>query len=85
MLILKNSGVLSSSKLLAATMGFVGFIAGIVYSFGGAMHDVLITGSVNAGTAIAFFALIGMPIMFAFLGFVVGAIGAFLYNLVAGC
>jgi len=81
---LKKIGVLSSSKLLAFLMAVVGLIAGIIYSFGGAIYDVLTTGSVNLGTALAFLALIGMPIIFAIPGFIVGAIGAFLYNLVAG-
>lgn len=80
----KKIGVLSSSKLLGVLMGLVGLIAGIVYSFGGAIYDVFTTGSVNFGTALAFFALIGMPIIFAIPGFIVGAIGAFLYNLAAG-
>lgn len=81
---MKVIGVLSSSKLLAFLMAVVGLIAGILYSFGGAIYDVLTTGSVNLGTALAFLALIGMPIIFAIPGFIVGAIGAFLYNLVAG-
>jgi hypothetical protein len=81
---LKKIGVLSSSKLLAVLMAIVGLIAGILYSFGGAIYDVFTTGSVNLGTALAFLALIGMPLIFAVPGFIVGAIGAFLYNLVAG-
>ena len=59
-------------------MSFVGLIAGILYSFGGAIYDLLTT-----GTALAFLALIGMPILFATFGFMVGLIEAFLYNLFA--
>ena len=81
---LKKIGVLSSSKLLAIVMALIGLIAGIVYSFGGAILDILTTGSVNSGTALAFLALIGMPIIFSVPGFIAGALGAFLYNLVAG-
>jgi len=80
---LKKIGVLSSSKLFAVLMGVIGLITGIIYSFGGAIYDVITTGSVNLGTALAFFALIGMPIIFALPGFIIGSIGAFLYNLVA--
>ena len=80
---LKRIGVLSSSKLLAVLMAFIGLIAGMLYSFGGAIYDVLTTGSVNLGTALAFLALIGMPIIFAMFGFIVGLIEAFLYNLFA--
>ena len=60
-------------------MAFIGLIAGILYAFGGAIYE-LFTGTLNSGTALAFFALIGMPIIFAAFGFVFGAIGAFLYN-----
>jgi hypothetical protein len=81
---LKKIGVLFLAKLQAVIMAFVGLIAGILYSFGGAIYDVLTTGSVNSGTALAFLALIGMPIVSATFGFIVGAIGAFLYNSVAG-
>jgi len=81
---LRKTGVLFLAKLQAVIMAIVGLIAGILYSFGGAIYDVPTTGSVNLGTALAFFALIAMPILFAIFGFIVGAIGAFLYNLVAG-
>ncbi len=81
---LKSIGVVSSAKLLAGIMTLVGLLAGILYSFGGAIYDVLTTGTVNSGTALAFLALIGMPVLFAIFGFLVGFMGAFLYNLVAG-
>ena len=65
-------------------MAFIGLVAGILYSFGGAIYDVLTTVSVNLGTALAFLALIGMPIVFAVFGFIAGAIGAPICNFVAG-
>lgn len=79
---LKRIGVLSSAKLQAILMALLGLVAGISYSFGGAIYE-LTTGSLNSGTALAFLALIGMPVVFAIVGFIGGAIGAFLYNLVA--
>jgi len=48
--------------------------------FGGAIYDALTIG-LNLGTALAFFALIGMPISYAAFGFLLGLIEAFLYNL----
>jgi len=92
---LKKIGVVSSSKLLAVLMAFIGLIAGIFYSFGGLIIDALVTigwisssaastSGLGFGTVLAFGALIGMPIIFAIPGFISGAIGAFLYNLVAG-
>ena len=80
---LKKIGMFSFAKFQAVLMALVGLIFGILYSFGGAIYDVLTTGSVNLGTALAFLALIGMPIMFATFGFIVGLIAAFLYNLFA--
>jgi hypothetical protein len=79
----KKIGVLSFAKFQAILMSFVGLIAGILYSFGGAIYDLLTTGTVNWGTALAFLALLGMPILFATFGFMVGLIEAFLYNLFA--
>ncbi len=73
-------------------MAIVGLIAGILYSVGGAIYDVLVsigwitsasTPGVGYGTALAFLALIGMPVTFATFGFIVGLIEAFLYNLFA--
>lgn len=50
---------------------------------GGALYDLTTTHSLNAGSALAFLALIGMPVMFGAVGFVVGALGAPLFNAVA--
>ena len=79
---LKKVGVLSLAKFQAVLMIPIGLIAGIFYSFGGAIYDLLTIG-LNAGTVLAFFALIGMPIIFAVLGFILGLIEAILYNLFA--
>ena len=90
---LKIIGVFSSAKLFTALMASVGLIAGILYSVIGAIIDVLVstkvlssstTPGVGYGTALAFLAIIAMPVLFAIFGLIVGAIGAFLYNLVAG-
>ncbi|MDH3216345.1 MAG: hypothetical protein OEN01_08640 [Candidatus Krumholzibacteria bacterium] len=79
---LKQIGILFLAKLQAIVMAFVGLIAGILYSFGGFIYEAF-TGTLNSGTALAFLALIGMPIVFAAAGFIVGLIEAFLYNLIA--
>lgn len=79
---LKRLGVLFFAKLQGIVMAFVGLMAGILYSFGGAIYE-LVTGTLNSGTALAFFALIGMPISFGLVGFVAGAIQASLYNFLA--
>ena len=84
--------VLGMAKLHAIAIGFLGVIAGVLYSFGGLVIDTLaslhwITSSetpgLSYGTVLAFGALIGMPIIFASVGFVAGAVIAVLYNLIA--
>lgn len=79
---LRRLGVVFSAKLQAILMAFIGLIAGILYSFGGAIYE-LFTSRLNWGTALAFLALIGMPLIFATGGLVVGAVGALFYNAVA--
>ena len=75
-------GVFSFAKLQAVLMAWLGLSAGILYSVGGAVYDVFTTG-LNPGTALAFYALIAMPLTLASFGFTAGVIQAFLYNLAA--
>ena len=90
----KKIRLFSIAKLQAVIMAIVGLIAGILYSVGGAIYDVLVsigwitsasTPGVGYGTALAFLALVGMPVTFATFGFMVELIEVFLYNLFAGC
>lgn len=90
---LKKVGVISSALLSGGVMTCAGLTAGIIYSFGGAFIDALVsmglvvtdeTPGLSYGTVLAFYALIAMPIIFAVPGFIAGALGAFFYNLVAG-
>jgi hypothetical protein len=76
----KRIGVLFSAKLQGILWACIGLLAGILYSTIGAVYDVLTVG-LNLGTALAFFAIIGMPIIFGTVGFVAGGVGAVLYNL----
>lgn len=82
-------------KLQTVIMALVGLIAGIIYSFGGLIIDVLVsigwvssasasTPGLSFGTVLAFGALIGMPLIFATYGFIVGLSEASVYNVVAG-
>ena len=89
---LKRVRLFSLAKFQAVLMALVGLVAGILYSFGGFIIDVLVsagwitsseTPGLSYGTALAFLALIGMPIIFATVGFAVGLIEAFLFNLFA--
>ena len=78
---LKKIRIFSLAKLQGILFSYVGLLCGILYSFGGFIYDLATTGSLNLGTALAFFALIGMPLIFASFGFIVGLILAVLYNL----
>ena len=77
----KKIRIFSLAKLQGILFSYVGLLCGIFYSFGGFIYDLATTGSLNLGTALAFFALIGMPLIFASFGFIVGIILAVLYNL----
>ena len=82
--------VLSFAKFQTVLGALIGLIAGILYSFGGFIIDVLVTigwvvtsetPGLSYGTVFAFGALIGMPLIGAIIGFIVGLIGTLLYNL----
>ncbi|NKI26966.1 hypothetical protein HCG49_10370 [Arenibacter sp. 6A1] len=80
---LKKINVLALAKFQAVLMAPLGMITGIIYSFGGTVYDIISTGSVNYGTALAYVALVVQPIMFAIVGFLIGIVEALLYNLIA--
>ena len=64
---IKKIGIFSLAKILTIIMGFIGLICGILYSVGGFIYEAL-RGMLNPGTALAFFALLGMPLLFAAAG-----------------
>lgn len=83
---LKKINALSLAKFQAVLTAFLGLVAGILYSFGGLIIDALVsigwitfpsTSGLSYGTLLAFGALIGMPIIFASLGFIVGFLKLF--------
>ncbi|MEO1596842.1 MAG: hypothetical protein AAFS02_16500 [Pseudomonadota bacterium] len=51
----------------------VGLVLGVIYSVGGFFIDLMGPG-LNAGTALAFLALIGMPVLFGAAGLIIGGI-----------
>ena len=68
--------ILPTAKRVARWMAYVGLACGVLYSFGGLIYDLLSVG-LNWGTALAFMALVGMPILFGAFGFICGALYAF--------
>lgn len=61
------------SRIVAAYFAILGLICGIVYSVVGAAFDIT-NNQVGSGTALAFLALAGMPILAALIGWVIGFI-----------
>ena len=87
---LQKLKIFAFAKFQAILMALVGLLAGILYSFGGLIIDVLVsinwvtfseTPGLSYGTILAFGALIGMPVIFASAGFLAGIVEAVLYNL----
>ena len=79
---LKRVGVIFFAKLNALILGAIGAVLGVLYAFGGAAYD-LQNGGLNIGSALAFLALVGMPLLFALYGLIAGSLGALVYNLIA--
>ncbi len=88
----KKLQVISFAKVQAIAWGFFGLLMGILYSFGGFIIDTMVTlgwitttetPGLSYGTLLAFGALIGMPLIFAAIGFAFGIVEACLFNLYA--
>jgi hypothetical protein len=79
MAIIRRVGVLSLGKIYSLLLLVVGFLEGV------AIAITTATGSVVSDSSYPFMqlgyaAIIVMPILYAILGFIVGCIGALLYN-----
>ena len=66
-------GILEMGLILALWAGLLGLVCGFLYSVGGFFVDLLTIG-LNRGTAMAFGALLGMPLLFSAAGFVAGIV-----------
>jgi len=91
-MVIKRFGVFSAAKIYAVVMAGMGLIFGIIYGlifiiFGAAMmvgsgRD---TGAAGASSlVIGLVMMVAIPIFYGILGFIFGAIGAFIYNVAAG-
>jgi hypothetical protein len=65
--------ILPTATKVARWMAYLGLACGVLYSVGGLVIDVLTIG-LNWGTAMAFMALVGMPVIFGTFGFLCGAL-----------
>jgi hypothetical protein len=89
---IRRFNVLSVAKMYGLLMFIFGLIAGVLYGlffivFGAAMSaaggsDAAVGGVSSVVMGIAF--MIGVPIFYGVLGFIMGAIGALIYNALSG-
>lgn len=78
---IKKLGVLSVAKLQAVIMAVVGLFIGVIYAL---LSPIMRTvGAGGVGADLGPIAIIILPIFYGILGFVFGALGAWLYNLFA--
>lgn len=88
----KRVGILSYAKISAVTCAAFGLIFGVIYGLvfmivGGAMmagggRDA--SGAGAGSIVVGLLAMIGIPLFYGVLGFIVGLIGGVIYNVAAG-
>jgi hypothetical protein len=91
-MILKQIGVLSLARILGAIYAVIGLIVGVFFSLASALGGLAASLAANteeaAGALIAILfgvgAIIFVPLMYGLMGFLVGALMALFYNLLAG-
>jgi hypothetical protein len=80
--VIKKLDIMSVAKLEAVLMAVMGLVMGIMIGvFGMAMGAMF--GSVPAGIGVGLASIIAVPIFYGIMGFIAGAIGAWLYNMAA--
>ena len=82
MVVLKKIGILSVAKVQAILMIVVGLVLGIFYAIVAASIDKTQYTS-EPIVMLGWWSILIMPVFYGILGFILGAIGAWLYNIVA--
>lgn len=82
---IEKIGVSSAAKIYGLTLAVLGFILGIFYAlfftaFSGLFGDDIPIAGVGG---LGIFMVIAIPIFYGIMGFIVGALGAVVYNFVA--
>jgi hypothetical protein len=90
-MVIKRLGVFSVAKIYSVVMAGIGLLIGIPFGlimivFGAAImttgRDSAAGGGIGIGMGV--FYMVGLPIFYAVIGFIFGAIGALIYNVAAG-
>ncbi len=79
---IKKIGVMQAAKIQGLFGVILGLIFGLFVGILGSSFSYMMYGGNSGG--FGFFAIIVLPIMYGIFGFIAGAIGALLYNLIAG-
>ena len=84
----KRFGILSVAKIQSAVMGVMGLFIGLIYAVILTVTGIIaVIGGTKAGIMMlvgAVAAVVLVPILYAVIGFVFGALSAWVYNIVAG-
>jgi hypothetical protein len=81
--IVKSVGVLSVAKIMGFIYGCMGLIFVPIFLLMGALSSFISPDKNPFAGAVGIVLAIAMPVLYGCMGFVAGAIGAFLYNLIA--
>ncbi len=89
---IKKVGVLSYAKITAVLCFIIGLLLGVIYFFVAVVFGAMLMGVGGRGGAAAggfsfvygLIMLIMFPIIYGAVGFISGALGALIYNLLAG-
>ncbi|SFA88717.1 hypothetical protein [Algoriphagus aquimarinus] len=81
---IEKIGISSAAKIYGLTLGGLGFVIGIFYAlffsiFSGLLGNEMYSYGLGLGVGMA----IVFPILYGIIGFIVGALGAIVYNFVA--
>lgn len=82
---IKKIDPMSLAKIYAITTAISGFIVGLIVAASSGMAG-MVPGMENVGlmAGLGLISIVALPVLYGIMGFIVGLIGAFIYNIVAG-
>jgi high-affinity nickel permease len=82
MVILRKVGVLSLAKIETILMAIFGLILGLFYGIASSFVNLTESATSNS-LVLGWWSVLVFPVLYAIIGFVAGAIGALLYNIIS--